>query len=109
MALVNWLRLPVTPRHITAWATEVAQHCQADVAARLVPSVRSMSLPEARGYIRARLAAVLDQEMPLVAQHLGANPQLELAVRLQATDEIVRMTIGDLLKSTQKHASRRAA
>lgn len=108
MALANWFGLPVTPRQIAGWATEVAQHCQADVAARLGPVARGMSLAEARGYIRARLAVVLDQEMPLLAQHIGSDLQLELAVRQQAIDEIVRMTIGDLLK-TQKHVSRRAA
>jgi hypothetical protein len=109
MALANWLRFPATPRQIAVWAAEVAQHCVADVAARLGPAAGSMSLPEARGYIRARLAAVLDAEMLLLHKQIGCNPKLELAVRCQATDEIVRMTIGDLLKTTHRHTLRKAA
>jgi len=109
MLFANWLRVSTTPRRIAAWAIEIAQRCQADVAALLSPDARNMSLTEARGYIRARAAAAIDQEMLLLAKHLGANPILELAVRCEATDEIVRMTVGDLIKTSRSQAIRNAA
>jgi hypothetical protein len=109
MLFAHWFRVSATRRRIAAWAIEIAQRCQADVVARLSPDPRSMSLPEARGYIRARAADVLDQEMLLLAQHLGANPIFELAMRREATDEIVRMTVGDLIKTSRSQAIRKAA
>ena len=109
MMFVNWLRVSATPRRIAAWAIEIAQHCQADVVARLSPAARAMSLPEARGYIRARAAAIVDQELLLLADHLSGNSQFELAVRRAATDEIVRITLGDLVKTTRPQTVRKAA
>jgi hypothetical protein len=109
MLLMNWLRVSATSRRIAAWAVEIAQRCQADVAARLSPAALRMSKPEACGYIRARAAAVLDQEMLLLADHLAGNLSLELAVRQQAGDEIVRMTLGDLLKAARPQIARKAA
>ena len=109
MLFANWLRSTAPARRIEAWAAEVAQHCQPEVAARLAATVRQMSLPEARGYIRARVAAILDQEMISLAEHLGVNPTLELAVRSQATDHIVRMTLADLLKAARPLPQRMAA
>jgi len=109
MLFANWLGASLSPRRVAAWATEVAQHCQADVAARLGPTFHLMSLSEARGYIRARAAAVLDQEILLLADPIGRNPELQLAVRRQATDEIVRMTLGDLLKASRRQIGRKAA
>jgi hypothetical protein len=109
MLFASWLRASLSPRRVAAWATEVAQHCQADVAARLGPAFHMMSLSEAKGYIRARTAAVLDQQIMLLADPIGNNPELQLAVRRQATDEIVRMTLGDLLKASRRQVVRKAA
>ena len=109
MLFANWLRTTAMARRTQAWAEEVAQHCQPEVATRLTTAVRHMSLPEARGYIRARVAAILDQEMISLAEHIGFNPTVELAVRSQATDQIVRMTLADLLKATRPLPRRMAA
>jgi hypothetical protein len=109
MLFASWLRASLSPRRVAAWATEVAQHCQADVAARLGPAFHAMSLSEAKGYIRARAAAILDQQVMLLADPIGSNPELQLAVRKQATDEIVRMTLGDLLKVSRRQVVRKAA
>ena len=87
MLFASWLRTSLSPRRVAAWATEVAQHCQADVAARLRPTFHAMSLSEAKGYIRARAAAVLDQQIMLLADPIGSNPELQLAVRKQATEQ----------------------
>lgn len=107
MMFVNWLRASATPHRIVAWATEIAQRCQGDVAACLSPSARQMSLPEVRGYIRARAAAIVEEE--LLAENLASNSELQLAVRRAAIDEIVRMTLGEIVKIVRPQISRQAA
>ena len=109
MFLASWLRVFPTARRIEACGTEIAQRAQADVAARLSPSVRSMSMSAARGYIQARAASVLDREMQSIAEQSTANPAIQVAVRREATAEIVRMTLADLVKSARQQAGRKAA
>jgi hypothetical protein len=99
MSLRSWFASARQTNQVAAWGAEIAQNAQADVAARLGYAVQQMSLPEARGYIRARLAAVLDDEMEILTQHAFCSPSLKQAIRQWASDEIVRMTIGDLLKT----------
>ena len=54
MSLANWILPSVSEQQVATWGMEVARGCQADVALRLGPAVRRMSLLEARGYIQAR-------------------------------------------------------
>ncbi len=96
MIFVNWLRTSSTRHRVVAWATEIAQRCQGDVAARLSPSVRLMSMHEARGYIRARAAAIVEEE--LLAENLTGSAEMQSAVRHAVVDEIVRMTLGEIVK-----------
>jgi hypothetical protein len=109
MSLLNWLPSPIANRHINAWGVEVAQQCQSEVALRLGQSVHRLSLSAARGYIQARSATVLDEEIALLVEQTGCTSAVAIAVRHQAMDEIIRMAVGDLLKTTHSAVLRKAA
>jgi len=88
---------------------EVARRSQDAVAARLGPSMRRMTLSECRGYIHARAATVLEVELDLLEKQTGCGANLAAAVRHRAMGEIVRLAIGDLLKTTRQAPVRKAA
>jgi hypothetical protein len=110
MAFRNWFRRRRPAEEIAAWATEVARRCHHEVALRLGQAMCRMSLPQARGYIRARAAAVLDQEIAVLIEQCKCRPVLLLAVREQANEQVVRMAIGDMMQlSRQPTPVRKAA
>jgi hypothetical protein len=99
-----WSRMfsSVSTRQISNWAVEVARRCQIEVAHRLEDSIHRMSLPEARGYIRARSARVIDAEMALVCRRTGCQSAVAAAIRERAVEETIRLAIGDLLRATRR-------
>lgn len=111
MALVNPLRRPLVVRQIAVWGVEIARRCHPLVAVRLGQKMYRLSLSEARGYIRARSATVLDEEIAVLQLQTGCEPAMAVAVRRRAMHELIRLTIGDLLKATRRSvpALRRAA
>ncbi len=110
MFIRNWFRRRRPADEIAAWGTEVARHCHHEVALRLGQAMYRMSLPAARGYIRSRAAAVLDREIAMLVEQSKGRPALVLAVREQATEQVVRMAIGDMLQlSRQAKPIRKAA
>jgi hypothetical protein len=109
MLLLKWLRVQTATRQIAAWGAEVAQQCQAEVALRLGQTVHRLSLAAACGYIRARAATVLDQEMIVLVQRTHCQAMVAVAVRQRAMEEIVRMAMGDLLKVSPSQMHRKAA
>ncbi len=100
---------PAGGKQVTAWAVEVARRCHAAVSIRLGQQVYRMNLPEARGYIRARSAHVLDGELVLLRERTGCDAAVAQAVRERAFDEVIRLAIGDLLKATRTAAPLRKA
>ena len=110
MKLRNWFRPRRPTDEIAARATEIARRCHCEVELRLGQAVHRMSLPQARGYIRARAVAVLDDEMAILAATAKCQPALLVRVREQATEHLVRMAIGDMLQlSRQSGLVRKAA
>jgi hypothetical protein len=109
MPLLNWLLPPFPPQQLHAWAMEVARRSQDAIAARLSPAMRRMTLSECRGYIHARAAAVLEDELDLLEKQTGCGANLAAAVRQRAMSEIVRLAIGDLLKTTRQSPLQKAA
>ena len=111
MALVNPLRRPLVVRQIAVWGVEVARRCHPLLAVQLGQKMYRLSLSEARGYIRARSAAVLDEQVAVLQQQTGCDPEMAAAIRRRAMHELIRLTIGDLLKATRRPtpALRRAA
>lgn len=109
MSLVNWIRRPLVVRQVAIWGVEVARRCHSQVSVRLGQRMYRISLPEARGYIRARCAAVLDDEIVLLLQQTGCDPALAFAVRRRAVHELTRLALGDRLKATRHSAPLRRA
>jgi hypothetical protein len=68
-----------------------------------------MSLPEARGYVRARAAVVIDDELAVFIRDTGCQPAVAKAVRECAVEEVTRMAIGDLLRAVRQVPMRKAA
>jgi len=102
MKLRNWFRPRRPTDEIAARATEIARRCHREVTLRLSQAMHRMSLPQARGYIRARAVAVLDDEIAMLAAQAKCQPTLILAVREQATEHVVRMAIGDMLQLSRQ-------
>jgi hypothetical protein len=109
MKLRNWFRRRRPTEEIAARATEIARRCHREVTLRLSQATHRMSLPQARGYIRARAVAVLDDEMAMLAAKAKCQPALLLAVREKATEHVVRMAIGDMLQLSRQSAPLRKA
>ena len=80
MALMNCLRRPLVGQ-VAVWGVEVARRCHPLLAVRLGQKMYRLSLSEARGYIRARSAAVLDEQIALLQQQTSCDPEMAVAVR----------------------------
>jgi hypothetical protein len=110
MSILNWFRRPITVRQVAVWAVEVARRSHPEVTLRLRQGAYEMSLIEARGYIRARSATVLDAEIGLLQRQTGCTVERAATVRRRALEEIIRLVIGDILRATrQAPMLRRAA
>ena len=109
MSLFGWMQRSVSAQQVAAWGADVARKCQASVAERLT-AMRQLTLTEARGYIRARAATILDQEIARLQATTGCPQLMAIAVRDHATEEVIRMAIGDMLKAVrQSQPIRKAA
>ena len=102
MKLRNWFRRRRPTEEIAARATEIARRCHREVTLRLSQAMHRMSLPQARGYIRARAVSLIDDEMAVLAKQAKCQPALLFAVREQATEHVVRMAIGDMLQFSRQ-------
>jgi hypothetical protein len=109
MSLFSWMQRSVSAQQVVAWGIEVARKCHGEVAERLT-ATHQLSLTEARGYIRARSATILDQEIARLQATTGCGQLMAIAVRAHATEEVIRMSIGEILKAMrQSPPIRRAA
>src|SRR5262245_40978611 len=95
MSLVDFVQRPLVVRQVAIWALEIARRCHPDVSIRLGQNIYRMSLSEARGYVRARCAAVLDDEIAQLVKQTRCHPEMAAAVSRRAVVEITRLAIGD--------------
>jgi hypothetical protein len=102
LSIWNQLIRPATARQISNWSVEVARRCQTEVASRLSSSIHRMSLPEARGYIRARSARFIKAEIPELSLRTDSQAAGPDAIRERAIEETIRLAIGDLLRATRR-------
>lgn len=109
MSLANWFARRNSTRQISRWAVEVARRCHQAVSERLTSQWHEMSLPEARGYVRARAATVIDDELTTFIRDTACQPAVSRAVRECAIEEVTRMAIGDLLRAVRQPPLRKAA
>ncbi len=109
MAFSLWLKQPSVVRQIAVWGVEVARRSHARVAVRLSEAIYAMNLAEARGYIRARSAPVVEEEIAFLKQQTNCEPALAEAVHRRAFEELIRLGIGDLLKAARRPLPARKA
>jgi hypothetical protein len=102
MSLATWFQQAPSAQQLIAWAVDVARGCHASVAQRLSPAMYEMTLPEARGYIRARAAEVVDREVIRLQERIGSQAAIVASVKHRASEEVIRMAMGDLLKATRQ-------
>ena len=100
--LATWFRPAPSTQQLIAWAVDVARGCHANVAERLAPAMYEMTLPEVRGYIRARAAEVVEREVVRLEERIGTQASIVAIVKHRATEEVIRMAMGDLLKATRQ-------
>ncbi|MCC7085585.1 MAG: hypothetical protein IT427_11335 [Pirellulales bacterium] len=102
--MLIWSRIfnSINTRQISNRAVEVARQCQLEVAGRLSDSIHRMSLPEARGYIRARAGRVIDAEISRIHHHTGCQLSVAVTIRERAMEETIRLAIGELLRATRR-------
>jgi len=112
MLILNFLVRRRTQREIARLASDVARRSRLAVWERVYHDLGHMNVPEARGYIRARSADLLQQEADAVIErHPEWSDESCQDLLAQAKDKIVHLIVGDMLKLGQNHfeAVRRAA
>lgn len=108
MKLAQFLTAPRIARRVARLTHEVTEQSREAVRARLGDHAMEMSLAEARGYVRARAAAVIHRvaDAALADQRpLPAWARDQLVA--QATDRVVQQVTLDLFRP--RHALRRQA
>jgi len=112
MGLLETILRPRMTRQLQRLAVQVAERSLDGVRHRLNPSANSMTPAEARGYVRAKAAAVVTREVDLVLSVEGRIPAWGRGELLrQATNHVV-LQIGRELVSlppAQVRRMRRAA
>src|SRR5215211_2570878 len=88
MSLATWFKQAPSTQQLIAWAVDVARGCHAKVGQRFSPLMYDMTLPEARGYIRARAAEVVEAEVLLLEQRTGCQPASIAIVKQRAAEEV---------------------
>jgi hypothetical protein len=99
--LLNWLRARKlgSGRLAGRMANDIARRCLAGSLHLLRGTSASMRLAEARGYIRARTGGLVVQEVEAAIYRLGLNPHLRPALVARASDELVVLTLREMLNS----------
>ncbi len=81
-------------RRVAAMSRQVAEMSVEDVCAAVGGKVESMSLSEARGYVRARAAGIVRKQTRLVvAQDASMRPMGAEAVARMATELLVPLVL----------------
>lgn len=110
---MDWLNLFLLfrrPARSTA-ASEIAGRCSAAVWDRIQPRVLEMSLPEARGYVRAKATEVIHAKADVVLRDLPdmAGPRRS-DVLASATEAVVEKVIAEVRRlQLSSRSYRRAA
>jgi hypothetical protein len=78
---------------------EIARRCLPGSVHLLRGTSASMRLAEARGYIRARTGGLVAQEVDATLYRLGAAAELRSVLAARASDELVVLTLREMLNS----------
>lgn len=110
MRLLGFLASAQRAKHLAEAAIAIARRCRAEVLERCERRAVQMSAAEARGYIRARAAAVVypEAQLTLTADSLlGVTATTELLD--QATEAVVELVHVSVLQQRSRSFARRRA
>ncbi len=98
-------------RRLAPLAAEIARRSQPAVAAIVSDRFRSMSIPEARGYIRARarLAVQIETDAVVAADGAISRALAEKLAEMAIEQVIVRMIVAQVKAAPVRVERRRAA
>jgi len=110
MRLIGFLANARKAKHLAEVAVVVARRCRTEVFERCERKAIYMGAAEARGYIRARAAAVIHAEAARML-HVDAQLDASQATELvhQATEAVVELVHATLMQRTRGVVRRRAA
>ena len=112
MGLLETILRPRTSRQLQRLSVQIADRCLDAVRVRLNPLAYSMTPAEARGYVRARAAAVVSREVDLTVSMEGRLPAWgRTELMRQATSHVVLQLGSELvsLPPSEVRRLRRAA
>ena len=108
MAIFAALRRLLTHDHLNGLVDRVTGRAQNAVWRRVCDRVPGMSIHEARGYIRARAAAVIDREMSiLAAEEPTLSPREKAELQMVVRHRLVRRLLLENLRRTNEQRSER--
>jgi hypothetical protein len=84
-------------RIIQQVAGEVARQCRVSLWQRVCEAMTAMSVSEIRGYVRARAASLVNDEVELACMRRQLAPSLRRQVAASAIDQLIVMVIRDVL------------
>ena len=103
-ALFRWLDAAL----VRQTAGKVARECHAAVWGHVLPKATAMSIPQARGYIRAVGPEFITQEVDAVLARRRAGPSLRPRVVAGATEELIKLIV-DNVACVRRRAARAEA
>lgn len=109
---MNLLRLLFAGRgvRLEELATQIADRAVSEVERRMSTVIHTMSQAEVRGYIRARAAKPVRQQMQFVLSNIPAlTPEQEREVLTRATECTVIRVVSEFLRTPRMTKQRRAA
>ena len=109
---MNLIRLLFAGRSVRLeeLAEQISSRAIAEVERRMSTVIHTMSQAEVRGYVRARAAKPVRQQMQFVLANVPAiSPEQRQEVLARATDRTVAHVVGELAGQRREVKVRRAA
>ena len=109
---MNLIQMLFTGRKVRVeeLAARIAERAVSEVERRLSGVIHSMSHAEALGYVRARAAKPVRQQLQLVLSSVPAlTPEQAHEIYARATERTVTLVVSDLAKESQSTRRRKAA
>lgn len=113
MALLNgliWRRKGPSPRELAALVKTLADRCEPAVWQRIEGRTQAMSPAAARGYIRARAAAIVNEQVDLaLVDRVSWPAEVREQILTETAQQTVRSVHHRLLNARHPAAQRRLA
>ncbi|NUQ66421.1 MAG: hypothetical protein HUU20_28495 [Pirellulales bacterium] len=109
MNWLAWVRWQLDDRQIESLIDEIGARCRQTVVERVLPRIAGMSLPEARGYLRARSARLVPCQAVRVVVAAGLPRESATWLGEIAKQDLIERTLLDVRKRRWDASWRRKA